>query len=106
MVADEISLKIIDSLSPASVKKTLLPMLRKGVSFDLPKAKSEVKAYLSDLLVLTDSEREYLYRFNCGEYRPELLFDDEAILNRIRNHPMALWKASGIKNHPEHGTQQ
>jgi hypothetical protein len=31
-------------------------------------------------------------RFLAGEYRPDLLFEDNEILSRIKNHPMALWK--------------
>jgi hypothetical protein len=31
-------------------------------------------------------------RFNQKEYHPELLFDDPLILERIAEHPMALWK--------------
>ena len=26
------------------------------------------------------------------EYKPELLFTDETILNNIQDHPMAVWK--------------
>ena len=43
-------------------------------------------------MILTKEEKEYLDRFENGEYIPELLFEDENILDRIRNHPMALWK--------------
>lgn len=37
-------------------------------------------------------EEEYLNAFECKEYKPELLFSDEMILNNIKNHPMAIWK--------------
>jgi hypothetical protein len=30
--------------------------------------------------------------FTNRNYRPELLFDDEEIISRIKNHPMALWR--------------
>lgn len=53
-----------------------------------------VKAYITDLMVLTEDEKEFLERFENGEYIPELLFEDERILERIKNHPMALWKMS------------
>ena len=35
---------------------------------------------------------EYMDCFMAKEYRPELLFDDEQIIERIKEHPMALWK--------------
>ena len=40
----------------------------------------------------TDAENDYMARFIAKEYKPELLFDDEEIVERLRNHPMALWK--------------
>ncbi len=43
-------------------------------------------------MILTKEEKEFLSRFECGDYIPELLFEDEKILQRIINHPMALWK--------------
>ena len=35
---------------------------------------------------------EYMDCFMAKEYRLELLFDDEQIIERIKEHPMALWK--------------
>ena len=31
-------------------------------------------------------------RFIAKEYAPELLFDDKEIVERIKEHPMAIWK--------------
>jgi hypothetical protein len=58
----------------------------------LEPAKNLVKEYISDLMVLTKEEKEFLNKFESGEYIPELLFQDEKIIERVRNHPMALWK--------------
>ena len=43
-------------------------------------------------MVLTKEENEFLNKFESGEYMPELLFKDKKIIERIVNHPMALWK--------------
>lgn len=43
-------------------------------------------------MILEKEEKEFLKRFYNGEYIPELLFKDKKILDRIKNHPMALWK--------------
>lgn len=51
-----------------------------------------VKKYIADLIVLTEDEKEFLDRFENGDYIPELLFEDKTILDRIKNHSMALWK--------------
>ena len=50
------------------------------------------KDFLSKLLVLTESEKEYVREFNDKKYIPELLFEDKEMVNRIKFHPMALWK--------------
>lgn len=43
-------------------------------------------------MMISDAEKEYLDRFEKGEYKPELVFEDDDILKNIKNHPMALWK--------------
>ena len=69
-----------------------MPVLRRNEHFDFEKAKTEVKDFLSKLLVLTESEKEYVREFNDKKYIPELLFEDKEMVNRIKFHPMALWK--------------
>lgn len=41
---------------------------------------------------ITSEEMEYMEAFEHKEYRPELLFEDEYIIENIKVHPMALWK--------------
>ena len=41
-------------------------------------------------MVLTESETEFLDRFENKEYAPELLFQQVNIVQRIAEHPMAL----------------
>ena len=84
----------IDSITKQKIKTDLLPVIKRKDDFELEKAKKMVKAYITDLMVLTEDEKEFLERFENGEYIPELLFEDERILERIKNHPMALWKMS------------
>jgi predicted nucleotidyltransferase component of viral defense system len=81
----------IDSLTPHKIRTDLQPVLRKRDWFDLPVAQECVKDYLTRLLVLADDERRFLDAFRQREYRPELLFDGDA-LERVGNHPMAVWK--------------
>lgn len=82
----------IDVLTFSKIRSDLFPVISDKANFDLDGRKFQAKRYISDLMVLTDSEKEYLERFIAKEYRPDLLFDDEEILERIKNHPMALWK--------------
>ena len=82
----------IDKISFTQIRSQLLPVLRRSEHFDFEKAKTEVKDFLMSLLVLTDSEKEYVRNFNNRKYVPELLFEDKDIVDRIKFHPMALWK--------------
>ena len=66
--------------------------------FDLEHYKNEAKTYVRNLMNVTDTEQEYMIRFESEKYQPELLFNDEKILKRIEKHPMALWKISKGKN--------
>ena len=67
-------------------------MLNKKDNFQLDERKRMAKEYIADLMVLTAQEREYLENFEQKKYMPELLFEDADIIERVKNHPMALWK--------------
>lgn len=94
---EEISLDSIDRLNFTKIRQTLLPVLRKGEDIDLAFMKPEVKAFLSELLMLTEQETTFLHAFAKGDYRPNLLFDDIKIIARIKDHPMAIWKSSKMR---------
>lgn len=89
---------VIDKLSKYKIGTDLYPMLRKKEPFDLEASKHEVKAFIDNVMTVNSGEKLYIERFMQGEYVPELLFDDEAILSRIKNHPMAIWKVNNIRN--------
>jgi predicted nucleotidyltransferase component of viral defense system len=93
-LSEEVDLSTIDNLSWYKIQQSLLPMLRKSEWFDLEVAKKRVKSYLTGLLQLNPSEKAFLISFQNKEYKPELLFDDCVIIDRIKNHPMALWRIS------------
>ncbi len=82
----------IDNLKWNKIQQTLLPMLRRSEHFDLEVSKKRVKDFVYELLRFDAKEEEFLQRFKAKEYLPELLFDDVNIIERIINHPMALWK--------------
>ena len=82
----------INSLKYNQIRANLTPVLKKTERFDFENAKTTVKAYLTRLMVLTDSEKLFIENFNKGVYQPELLFEDNAIIERIKEHPMAVWR--------------
>jgi len=89
--------KGIDSITNQKIKRDLLPVIKRKDDFELEPAKKLVKEYISELMVLTNEEKEFLDKFESGEYIPELLFEDKEIQDRIKKHPMALWKTREMK---------
>ena len=92
MPSKEYDLEPIRQIKFQQIRASLLPMLKKGDTFDFEVAKTEVITFLHILLQLTESEIAFVDAFIAKRYQPELLFDDEDIINNIRNHPMAYWK--------------
>ena len=88
------SLEAVERLQFKQIRASLLPVLNKGMFYDLETVKQSVCEYLTALLQLTDCERLFVEHFNANEYCPELLFEEEAIVERVKNHPMALWKTT------------
>ncbi len=89
------STKALETITFQKIRRDLFPVLSKTErlkSFDVQEKIIGIRHYLNTLMTLTDEEREFMDRFESKEYRPELLFKDEAIIERIKNHPMALWK--------------
>lgn len=83
---------LIDSLSFNKIRRDLFPVLNKKDNFMLEERKHQAKKYIEDLIQLTESEQEYIDRFVVKDYAPELLFEDEVVVERIKHHPMAIWK--------------
>ena len=82
----------IDRLNFSKIRRDLFPVLRKKDNFNLEERKTVAKKFIAKLMILTRQEEEYLNAFESKEYKPELLFSDEKILNNIKNHPMVVWK--------------
>lgn len=85
----------IKTINHKSVKKELIPVLKKGEIFNLEETQKNVIELLKGLLILTDKEKLYLSEFSRGNYNPSLLFDERTASN-VQNHPMAKWR---VANH-------
>jgi predicted nucleotidyltransferase component of viral defense system len=85
----------INALKYNQIRAHLIPVLRKSERFDFETAKTVVKDYLSKLMILTNNELQFVEQFIQGIYQPELLFDDADIIERIKEHPMAIWRTKG-----------
>ena len=88
----EYSLDAICQINFSQIRATLLPMLKKGDSFDFETAKTEVVQFLNTILQFTESEFGFIDAFLSKKYQPEIMFSDPTIIYNISNHPMALWK--------------
>ena len=86
----------IDRLNFSKIRRDLFPVLRKKDNFNLEERKKSAKKFINELMILTPQEQEYLNAFECGKYKPGLLFADEKIVNNIQDHPMAVWKTETL----------
>ena len=91
-INEELSLDHLDRITHHQIKTDLLPVIQNGEVVALEKIQKTVRSFMSELMILTNVEREFIRLFSAKEYRPELLFNDDTILERIRHHPMAIWK--------------
>ena len=82
----------IDKLTFAKIRRDLFPVIKTKEHFDLDARKQNAEEYIRDLMQLTEQELQYMTEFENKNYKPELLFDDKEILERIKDHPMAIWK--------------
>ena len=88
----------IDKVRFPQIRSQLLPVLKRSEHFDFEAAKAEIKTYLARLLTLTKEEQQYVTNFNQRQYTPELLFEEEEIIQRVKTHPMALWKSGTLSS--------
>ena len=91
-VPESYDLARIDMITLRKVRSDLLPVIQKGEHVPLDEIKQIVKDYLSELLKLNDDEKAFLTAFKNGEYKPELLFKEQGIIDRLKRHPMIEWE--------------
>jgi len=83
---------IINGIGKPSMVQELTPLMQKEKVFVLNSAKRRVRKFIKDLMILNEDEIKYLEKFKMGIYQPTLLFSREEIIDKIKFHPMALWK--------------
>ena len=88
----ELNYANLKSLNFFKFKTQLKPVISKTDPFDIENSKIIVINYLKELIVLTTSETKFVQKMKEKVYEPSLLFDDEAIVQRILRHPAVLWR--------------
>jgi predicted nucleotidyltransferase component of viral defense system len=91
-ISQKFDFEKITSLNFAQIRRSLIPVLKKNEPFDFETAKINVTQYLSGLMIFTEDEQQFIENFHQGIYQPDLLFEDQAIIERIKEHPMAIWR--------------
>lgn len=91
---EDLDAERIEKLSKQDIKTKLLPTLkdRNPRNSNVEDMKKDVKEYLKEILEIDDRVIEFESKFNNGIYRPELIFNNKQIIERIREHPMITWK--------------
>jgi len=87
------------------LRRELLPLLRTSVSIDswdlwAERMVVELQSKLKVVLPFSEREMEFLDRLlTHGEIQPQLLTDQEELIERIRHHPGLEWKALNVLWH-------
>jgi predicted nucleotidyltransferase component of viral defense system len=92
---DLFDLNQILTIDNKKIQRDLRPVIYTREQIDLNEMHQTVIEYIKRLIQLNDNEEQFIEAFYGGEYKPELLFEDEYQSEKLKNHPMMLWK---IKN--------
>jgi len=82
----------IDNLTFNKIKRDLLPVLRLKEKFELGLYKEVAKNFMSNLMVLSHDEKEYIRLWESNNFDMKLLFPNRDIYEKLNEHPMLLWK--------------
>ena len=88
--------KNMENISFSTIKRNLIPLLHVGETIDIDAFKLTVSQFVETLFELTETEQKYIDFFNDGKFNPELLFD-KVVADRLKEHPMVLWKMMNRK---------
>ena len=91
---EDMKIDHIEKLKRQDIKTKLLPTLkdRNPKKSNVDEMKQAVRKYLKDILVVDDNIKEFYNKFQKRIYQPELIFEDKEIIERIKEHPMIMWK--------------
>lgn len=93
----EVDSTSLEGITTRDIRRSLLPMLRKGESVDLDEMQQEVKPLVKEFLAYRDNEMEFIERmFEEKHYELELLFGDVDFNNELPNHPGIEWRLRNI----------
>ena len=91
---EDMDIERIEKLEKPDIKTKLLPTLkdRNPRKSNVDEMKQAVREYLKDILIIDDNIKQFYNQFQKGIYQPEILFNDKEIIERVKEHPMIIWK--------------
>ena len=81
----------IQKLNYQRIKETLIPVLHKGLKFDVLELTSFVSAAIKEMFILDSKDIEFINNFNNKSFTPNILFENYDVED-VSKHPMGLWK--------------
>ena len=76
-------------MSFSKIRSQLMPMLRiKAGAYPKEKIEYAVADYVKSVMQLDDIDKEFIIRFQSGDYQPQLLFGPQ--MKHLEHHPVAL----------------
>jgi hypothetical protein len=88
----------VADIAPYEIKTDSRPMIRDGERFDSRAARERVLAFPNEHVKPSGGESAFLKHFAAGRREPEPLFEDDNILKRVENHPMAEWRIRHVRD--------
>ena len=85
------SINKIKNLNFQIIKETLLPVLHKGIKFDVEKMCNYVSEKIKELFVLDNNEIDFIDKINNKIFDSNILFSNYEV-NDVSKHPMGIWK--------------
>lgn len=91
---EQMKIENIEKIKRQDIVTKLLPTLRdrNPRKINLDEMKKDVGKYLKDILVIDSNVNEFYNKFQNGIFEPEIIFNDKEIIERVKVHPMRLWK--------------
>ncbi len=85
------ALNKIKNINYQRIKETLIPVLHKGIKFDVNEVTSFVSKKIKDMFILDSNDIKFINEINNKSFNPNILFENYHTED-VSNHPMGLWK--------------
>ena len=85
------SINKISKLNFQKIKETLIPVLHKGIKFNVDEMCDYVSSIIKKIFVLDDNDIKFISDINNNVFEPNILFTGYEIED-VTKHPIGIWK--------------